>query len=319
LQVTGSGEHLTALANFATDQGFRLDDDALIKRATGERIRCRDESDVYGTLGLPWIPPELRAGNGEIEAARTQSLPQLIELSDLRGDFHMHCTWSDGHNTLERMIEAAALRGYEYHSISDHSWSRGEWGCDPSELRDQRERVRGIGDRYGIRTLCSAEVDILADGTLDYDDSILAQLDIVVASVHSDMRQSRDAMTARLIRACENRYVNIIGHPTGRHPTLTSGYVFDYDAVFAAAARTGTALEIDGQPGRLDLPSELARHAHELGVILTCDSDAHDSEDLANIELAAGQARRAWLRAPDVLNTWPLNDVLAFVAAKRGG
>ncbi|MBV9440861.1 MAG: hypothetical protein JOZ24_12795, partial [Candidatus Eremiobacteraeota bacterium] len=284
----------------------------------GRTITCRSEEEVYAALGLAYIPPELRLGVGEIEAARSGTLPALLELGDLRGDFHMHSTWSDGRDSLEAMIAAAAGRGYAYHSISDHSWGRGRIGLDPGELRSQRQRVRALGDRYGVRTLCSAEVDIRADGALDFDDDVLRELDIVVGSVHSAFNQSREAMTERLIRACENPYVNIIGHPTGRNVETFAGYEFDHDAVFAAAARTGTALEIDGQPARLDLPNPLARRARELGAMLTCDSDAHGASQLANIAYAVGQARRAGLTRDDVLNARPLEEVAAFVAAKRG-
>jgi DNA polymerase (family 10) len=280
-------------------------------------ITCRTEEEVYATLGMAYIPPEMRLGIGEIQAALDGSLPRVVELSDLKGDFHLHSTYSDGRDTLETMIAACAARGYAYHSISDHSWGRGSIGVDPNELREQRRRVRELGDRYGIRTLCSTEVDIRADGSLDYDDEILAELDIVVASVHSAFNQSRDAMTARLVRAMENPYVNVIGHPTGRNVETFAGYDFDHDAVFAAAARTGTALEIDGQPSRLDLPSPLARRAREFGVTFTCDSDAHSAAQLANVAYAVGQARRAWLTAAEVLNARPLEEVLAFVGAKR--
>jgi DNA polymerase (family 10) len=266
---------------------------------------------------MAYIPPEMRLGIGEIEAARDGSLPRVVELSDLKGDFHLHSTYSDGRDTLEAMIAACAARGYRYHAISDHSWGRGSIGLDPADLREQRRRVRELGDRYGIRTLCAAEVDIRADGTLDYDDEILAELDVVVASVHSAFNQSRDAMTARLLRAIENPYVNVIGHPTGRNVETFAGYDFDHDAVFAAAARTGTALEIDGQPSRLDLPSPLARRAREFGVTFTCDSDAHRVAHLENVAYAVGQARRAWVTAAEVLNARPLEEVLAFVEAKR--
>jgi DNA polymerase (family 10) len=256
-------------------------------------------------------------GIGEIEAALADSLPSLVDIGDLRGDFHMHCTWSDGRSTLEAMIAAAAARGYAYHSVSDHSWGRGGMGLSPDALCAQRERLHAIADTYRVRTLRSSEVDILPDGMLDFDDAVLADLDIVVASVHSALNISRDDMTRRLVRACENPYVNIIGHPTGRNIETFPGYEFDYDAVFAAAARTGTALEIDGQPNRLDLPSPLARRAREFGVTFTCDSDAHGAEQLSNIAYAVGQARRAWLQPSDILNTRDIAGVLAFVNAKR--
>ncbi|GAC1402005.1 MAG: DNA polymerase/3'-5' exonuclease PolX [Candidatus Velthaea sp.] len=315
---TGSREHNIQLRELAVRKNLRVSENGIVDLGDGRLITCRTEEDVYAAIGLAYIPPEMRLGIGEIEAARDGTLPAIVGLADLRGDFHMHCTWSDGRNTLEAMVGAAVARGYEYHSISDHSWGRGNWGVNPDDLRAQRDRVRALGDQFGIRTLCSSEVDILPDGSLDYEDPILAQLDIVVASVHSVMNQSREEMTRRLIRACENPYVTIIGHPTGRNvDTGFGGYDFDYDAVFAAAARTGTALEIDGQPNRLDLPSALARRAREFGVTFTCDSDAHAADQLANVAYAVGQARRAWLRPQDVLNARDLAGVLAFVEAKR--
>jgi DNA polymerase (family 10) len=314
---TGSREHNIQFRELAVRKNLRVSENGIVDLTDGRTIVCRTEEEVYATLGMAYIPPEMRLGVGEIDAARDGTLPHPVELSDLKGDFHLHSTWSDGRDTLETMIAACAARGYEYHSISDHSWGRGRIGVDPEELRAQRVRVRELGDRYGIRTLCSSEVDIRADGSLDFDDAILSELDIVVASVHSAFNQSRDEMTARLLRAIENPYVNVIGHPTGRHIETFAGYDFDHDAVFAAAARTGTALEIDGQPNRLDLPSPLARRAKEFGVTFTCDSDAHSVAQLENVAYAVGQARRGWVTAAEVLNARPLEEVLAFVRAKR--
>jgi DNA polymerase (family 10) len=314
---TGSREHNIQLRELAVRKNLRVSENGIVDLTDGTTTTCRTEAEVYARLGLPYIPPELRLGIGEIEAAREGTLPAIVELADVRGDFHMHCTWSDGRNTLEAMIAAAAARGYAYHSVSDHSWGRGGLGLSPDDLRAQRVRVAEIGNKYGVRTLRSSEVDILTDGTLDFADPVLAELDIVVASVHSALNIPRDDMTRRLIRACENPYVNIIGHPTGRNVETFPGYEFDYDAVFAAAARTGTALEIDGQPSRLDLPSPLARRAREFGVTFTCDSDAHGTEQLANIAYAVGQARRAWLQPHEILNTRDLAGVQAFVDAKR--
>ena len=314
---TGSREHNIQFRELAVRKNLRVSENGIVDLTDGRTITSRDEADVYAALELPFIPPEMRLGVGEIEAAREGTLPDPVELSDLRGDFHMHSTWSDGRNTLEEMIAACAARGYEYHAISEHSWGRGSLGLDPSELRAQRARIRELGEKYGIRTLCGAEVDIRADGSLDFDDAILAELDIVIGSVHSAFNQSRDAMTARLLRAIENPFVNVIGHPTGRNVETFAGYDFDHDAVFAAAARTGTALEIDGQPSRLDLPGPLARRARTFGVTFTCDSDAHRVSDLANVAYAVGQARRGWVTAGEVLNARPVEAVLAFVAAKR--
>ncbi|MBV8601517.1 MAG: DNA polymerase/3'-5' exonuclease PolX [Candidatus Eremiobacteraeota bacterium] len=317
---TGSREHNIQLREFAVRKNVRVSENGIFNLENGENLTCATEDQVYAALGMAYIPPELRLGLGEIEAAREGTLPRALELADLRGDFHMHSTDSDGADSLEAMIAACAQRGYAYHAISDHSRVRGEFGMDAAALRLQRERARALGERHGIRTLCASEVDIRADGSLVFDDDVLAELDVVIASVHTATNLSRDAMTARLVRACENPFVTIIGHPTGRYVDLFSdfgGYEFDYDAVFAAAVRTGTALEIDGHPNRLDLPSSLARRAKGFGVTFSCDSDAHQSGALANVGYAVGQARRAGLEAADVLNARPLEGVLAFVAAKR--
>ncbi|MBV8118020.1 MAG: hypothetical protein JOZ01_08570, partial [Candidatus Eremiobacteraeota bacterium] len=315
---TGSREHNIKLREYAVRKNLRVSENGILNLETGDVITCSEEEGVYTALGMQYIPPELRSGLDEVELALANALPTLIDRGDVRGDFHMHCTWSDGRNALEEMIAAAKARGYEYHAISDHSQGRGQkYGLSPDELREQRDRIRELGAHHNIRTLCASEVDIHADGSLDYDDAVLAQLDIVIGSVHSSMNIGRDAMTQRLIRACENPFVSIIGHPTGRMLEGFAGYDFDYDAVFAAAARTGTALEIDGQALRLDLPAPLVRRAKTFGVTFTVDSDAHGMEDLANIDLAVGQARRAGLSKDDVLNARPVEDVLAFVERKR--
>lgn len=320
---TGSREHNIQLREMAVRKNLRVSENGILNLETGDNVTCRTEEEVYAALGLPYIPPELRLGSGEIEAAREGTLPTSIELADLRGDFHMHSTFSDGAQTVEEMIEACARRGYAYHAISDHSRflkRGGDVGLTGESIREQRELVRSLGERHGLRTLCASEVDIRPDGSLAFDDATLAELDLVIGSVHVGTNVSREDMTRRLIRACENPYVNIIGHPTGRYVDEVSnfgGYEFDYDAVFAAAARTGTALEIDGHPSRLDLPSALARRAKGFGVTFTCDSDAHRTGSLENVAYAVGQARRAWLEASDVLNTQAFDAVAAFVARKR--
>lgn len=317
---TGSREHNIKLREYAVRKGLRVSENGILNLENGDVITCAEEDGVYEALGMQYIPPELRSGLDEVDLALARAIPPLVEVSDIRGDFHMHTTWSDGDDSLETMIAAAAARGYEYHAISDHSHGRGvRYGMDAARLREQRAEIESLGRRYGIRTLCASEVDILADGSLDFDDEILAELDVVVGSVHTHFDQSREEMTARLIRACENPYVTIIGHPTGRRFDAGPGYEFDYDAVFAAAARTGTALEIDGQAARLDLPAPLVRKAKAFGVIFTTDSDAHRTGDLAHAELAVGQARRAGLTKEQVLNARPLDEMLAFVARKRTG
>lgn len=314
---TGSREHNIQLREYAVRKSLRVSENGILNLENGEVITCRDEAEVYAALGMQYIPPEMRSGIGEIELALNNAIPRLVDLADVRGDFHMHSTWSDGNQSLEEMIEAAAARGYDYHAISDHSQGRGRIGLTAENLREQRARVQAIGERYGIRTLCSSEVDILPDGSMDYPDDLLAELDIAIGSVHSAFNLSRDEMTRRLIRACENPHVSVIGHPTGRNLETFPGYDFDYDAVFAAAARTRTALEIDGQALRLDLPSALAQRAKTFGVTFTVDSDAHDVRQLAHIELAVSQARRAGLTSDDVLNAQPLERVLQFVREKR--
>jgi DNA polymerase (family X) len=315
---TGSREHNIKLREQAVRASLRVSENGILNLETGDVITCTDEAAVYLALGMQYIPPELRSGLDEIELARADAIPALVEASDLRGDFHMHTVWSDGDDSLEAMIGAAAARGYEYHAISDHARGRvRRFGLAPSDVREQRAAIEALGERYGIRTLCASEVDILPDGSLDFDDDALAQLDLVIGSVHNATHQSREEMTARLIRACENPYVTIIGHPTGRRFGISSGYEFDYDAVFSAAARTGTAMELDGQAARLDLPAPLARKAKSLGVTLALDSDAHRTSDLAAIEFAVGQARRAGLTKDDVLNAQPLEYVRSFVARKR--
>lgn len=315
---TGSREHNIQFREYAVRKGLRVSENGILNLENGEVITCTEEAGVYAALGMQYIPPELRSGMGELDLALAGEVPQVVDVSHVRGDFHMHCTFSDGNQSLEEMIAAAAARGYEYHAISDHSWGRGpRYGLTPESLRDQRSRIFAAGEHFGIRTLCSSEVDILPDGTMDYPDEVLAGLDIVIGSVHSAFNIGREAMTRRLIRACENPYVSIIGHPTGRMLQSFDGYEFDCDAVFAAAARTGTALEIDGQALRLDLPWTLAREAKSFGVTFTVDSDAHDVADLPNIELAVSQARRAGLTAQDILNTRPLDGVLEFVQRKR--
>lgn len=315
---TGSREHNIKLREHAVRKGLRVSENGILNLENGEATVCSEEAGVYAALGMQYVPPELRSGLDEIELALAGAIPALVEPTDLRGDFHMHTTWSDGDDSLEAMIAAAAARGYEYHAVSDHSQGRGRrYGLSPERLREQRRVIESLGSRHGIRTLCASEVDILPDGSLDFDDAVLAELDVVIASVHSAMHQSRDEMTARLIRACENRYVTIVGHPTGRRFDGGAGYEFDYDAVFAAAARTGTALEIDGQAMRLDLPAPLIRKARTFGVTFAADSDAHRTRDLIDAELAVGQARRAGLTKDDLLNTKPFEAMRAFVDTKR--
>ncbi|MGH7737212.1 MAG: DNA polymerase/3'-5' exonuclease PolX [Candidatus Tyrphobacter sp.] len=315
---TGSREHNIKLREHAVRRGLRVSENGIADLTTGDVDSMRDEAAVYERLGMAYVAPEMRLGLDEIDLALNRALPVLVEMRDLRGDLHMHTRWSDGRDELEAMVAAAAARGYEYHSISDHSPSRGRFGLSAQRVREQRREIEALRERYGIFTLCSSEVDILEDGSLDYPSEILAEFDIVVASVHSAFDQSPREMTERLVRACENPFANVIGHPTGRRFGEFEGYAFDCDAVFSAAARTGTALEIDGQQPRLDLNGTLARHAARFGVTFALDSDAHRVARLDGVELALGQARRAGLTKERVLNAKPLDELLEFVRAKRG-
>ncbi|HLL91978.1 MAG TPA: DNA polymerase/3'-5' exonuclease PolX [Solirubrobacteraceae bacterium] len=304
---TGSGAHNAALREAAVRRGLHVSEYGILDDASGQTRSCATEEEVYATLGLAYIEPELRENRGELEAARTGELPRLIELSDIRGDLHSHTIASDGHNTIEEMGLAARERGYEYLAITDHSASHG-FGNDvsPEQLRRQIELVREANDRVqGIELLAGSEVNVLPDGSLDYGDELLAQLDWVVASVHTSFAMTEQAMTERMIAAIEHPLVRAIGHPTGRLIERRAPYAVDLDAMFAAAARTGTLLEINANPDRRDLSDVNARAAARAGVRLVINSDAHRTRTLANMRWGIATARRAWLTARDVANTQP--------------
>ena len=315
---TGNKDHNVKLREYARKRGVSVSEYGIETIETGAVRTAETEAEVYAALGLQFIPPEIRLGLDEIELARTNALPDLVELGDIRGDLHGHTNWSDGTRTIEDMARAAAARGRSYQSISDHSRGRAVAnGLSIERLREQMAQIRAAGEAYGVRLLCSSEVDIRADGTMDFPDEVLAELDIVVGSIHSGFTASKEKQTERLLRAIRNPYVNIIGHPTGALVEERAAYEFDVDAVFRAAAETGTALEINAHPNRLDLSAVLARRARELGCTLAIDTDAHGVEMLDYMFYGVGTARKAGIRASDVLNTRPLDDVLAFVAAKR--
>jgi DNA polymerase (family 10) len=302
---TGSGKHNEALRTAAVKRGFNVSEYGVIH--DGETHACAKEEEVYELLGLQFIPPELRENRGELDAARKGELPQLIELGDIRGDLHMHTVASDGRFTIEQMAEAARERGYEYIAITDHSATHG-FGNDvqPDELRRQIERVHEADAAIdGIRILAGTEVNVLPDGTLDYDDDLLAQLDWIVASLHSSFRIGEKEQTERMIRAMEHPLVDAIGHPTGRLIERRAPYALDIDAVAEAAVRTGTFLEINANPDRRDLNELNARRAVAVGATIVIDSDAHWTRTLANMKYGVATARRAWLTAADVANTRP--------------
>ncbi|HEY1456882.1 MAG TPA: DNA polymerase/3'-5' exonuclease PolX [Solirubrobacteraceae bacterium] len=302
---TGSGRHNAALREDAVRRGLHVSEYGILDDASGATERCTSEREVYERLGLTYIEPELREDRGELEAARAGTLPELIELADIRGDLHSHTVASDGHNTIEEMALAARERGYEYLAITDHSASHG-FGNDvsPEQLRRQIELVREANESIeGIQLLAGSEVNILPDGSLDYDDELLAQLDWLLASVHTSFGIGEEKMTERVIAAIEHPLVRAIGHPTGRKIENREPYDIDLDAVFAAAARTGTLLEINANPDRRDLSDVHARAAALAGVTLVINSDAHRTRTLANMRWGVATARRAWLTREQVANT----------------
>lgn len=314
---TGNKEHNVKLREHALRKGLSVSEYGL-EDASGNVITCVDESGVYAALGLQFIPPELRLGLDEIDLAKRNALPVLVELADIRGDLHDHTDWSDGVCTIEEMARGAADRGREYLSISDHSPSRAVAnGLTIERLRAQIKQVRAASSAFGVRLLVSSEVDIRADGSLDFPDEVLAELDIVVASIHSSFRAPKEQQTQRLLRAIESPFVNIIGHPTGTLIEEREGYEFDREAVFKAAARTGTALEINSNPARLDLSADLARKAREAGCTVSIDTDAHHIDDMDNMLFGVATARKAGISKDRVLNARSLDEVLAFVRHKR--
>jgi len=315
---TGNKEHNVKLREYAIRKGLKVSEWGIETVDSGRVRTSATEAGVYEMLGLQFIPPEIRLGLDEIDLARRNELPELVSLGDIRGDLHDHTTWSDGTRSIEQMAREAASRGLAYLSISDHSRGRAVGnGLSAERLREQIAQVRENATKYGIRLLCSSEVDIRADGALDFPDEALADLDIVVASIHSGFAGDKEKQTKRLLRAIANPYVNIIGHPTGALIEQRAGYEFDADAVFRAAAASGTALEINANPARLDLSAGMARRAKELGCTISIDTDAHHFEDFDNLRFGVGTARKAGLTKADVLNTREVDDVLRFVAAKR--
>jgi DNA polymerase (family X) len=308
---TGSGRHNAALREAAVRRGLHVSEYGILDDATGATDTCATEQLLYERLGLAYIEPELREDRGELDAASTGALPELIELEDIRGDLHSHTVASDGHNTIEEMALAARERGYEYLAITDHSASHG-FGNDVSaeQLRRQIELVREANERVqGIELLGGSEVNILPDGSLDYDDTLLAELDWVIASVHTSFGMDEAAMTERMIAAIEHPAVDAIGHPTGRLIERREPYAIDLDAVFVAAARTGTMLEINANPDRRDLSDIHARAAARAGVMIVIDSDAHRTRTLANMRWGIATARRAWLTREHVANTRPWREL----------
>jgi DNA polymerase (family 10) len=318
---TGSKGHNVRTRELANRRGLKLSEYGVFREADGARVAGATEAEVYGALGLPWIPPELREDLGEVEAAQGGRLPRLIELADLRGDLHLHTTWSDGTNSLAEMVEAARARGHEYMLVSDHSKSTGvAGGLSEERLLEQVREIRALrrrGER--VRVLAGCEVDVRADGSLDYPDAVLAQLDLVIATVHSGFKMTREQMTARIVRALQNRHVRCLAHPTGRLLGARAGYEVDLEAVIRAAVERGVALEINASPERLDLNDLHARQAKEAGARLVINTDAHAIPHLDHLAYGVAVARRAWLTPADVVNAMPLRELEAWLRRDRRG
>jgi DNA polymerase (family X) len=296
---TGSKDHNVALREAAVKEGLSVSEYGIQDTESGELFTSEDEAAVYERLGYAWIPPELRENRGELEAARRGELPALVELGDVKGDLHMHTTWSDGRASLDEMVAAAQALGRKYIAICDHArrLRDGNLERQAAEIAVANERAKGIEILRGV------EVDIRRDGSLDMDDESLAGLDWVMASIHSGFDAPRDELTKRVLTALDHPHVDCIGHPTGRKISRRPPYDLDFDAVFARAVETGTFLEINSQPDRLDLRDSLARAAVEAGVKIVVSTDAHRIHELENMELGVFQARRGWLTKEDVVNT----------------
>jgi DNA polymerase (family 10) len=315
---TGSKAHNIALRDRAIGLGFKLNEYGLFRIDTDERVAGTTEEEIYEALGLAWVPPELRENRGEIGAASDRALPRLVDRADLRGDLHIHTTETDGKNDIGEMADAARETGLEYIAITDHSQSLAMAnGLDEGRALAHAARIRALDRQHGVRLLAGIECDIRPDGTMDLSDDCLAALDIVVASVHSGFNQDRQQMTDRLLRAIENPYVDVIGHPTGRLLLKREPYPVDIEAVVDAAARHGVALEINSQVDRLDLNDVQAKLARDRGVRLVISSDAHSRLALNAIRWGVVTARRAWLRPEDVLNTRTFEELPSLLRRHR--
>ena len=311
---TGSQQHNIRLRDYANHLGLSLNEYGITDLNTGQVQSFPDEASFYARLGLPYIPPELRGGIWELEAALEDRLPTLVETKDLRGDLHLHSLWSDGKDTIETMVEAVAAQGYEYMAMTDHSSGRRiANGLSNERLTEQIQLLRSMDGKYPITILCGSEVDIRADGTLDYPDDLLSELDVVVASVHSAMGQDSATMTRRIIKAIHHPAVTIIGHLSTRLLGHREPTEFDLEQILQAARQTGTALEINASPERLDLKDTHAYRARELGVPLVINTDSHHHSSIANRRFGVAVARRAWCEPKHILNTLPRDQFLRFI------
>ena len=315
---TGSQQHNIRLRDFANRQGLSLNEYGITNTETGQVEEFADEETFYARLGLPWMPPELRTGLYEVDSGLEGMLPELVVATDLKGDLHLHSEWSDGNDSIELMVEAAAAQGYEYMALTDHSQGLGVAnGLTVERLESQIRLLREMQEKYVITILCGSECDIRASGEMDFPDEMLAQLDVVVASVHSAMGQDQATMTARMIKAIEHPSVTIIGHLTTRLLGQREPVEFDLEAVLQAARDTGTALEINASPERLDLRDTHAYRAREMGIPLVINTDSHHHTHLDKRRFGVAVARRAWCRPEDILNTMSGEEFLKFIRTPK--
>jgi DNA polymerase (family X) len=317
VQATGSEQHLEELASHASARGFSLTGAALWRGS--EFVPTPDEERLYGALGLPFLPPELREGQGEVAAAARGELPRLLELGDLRGFLHCHTNYSDGSNSVEQLAVACRATGYQYVGITDHSQAAAyAGGLTSDDLLRQSDEIDEVNSRLeGIRVLKGVEADILADGRVDFEEPVLARLDFVIASIHSRFNMSPPEMTARILAAMDNRYLTIIGHPTGRLLLSRDPYGIDLDAIVEKAARHGVALEINADPHRLDLDWRVLRRARAGGAMISIGADAHSISGIGNVEFGVGMARKGWLGPDDILNARSVEDFTAYARRRR--
>ncbi len=316
---TGSKEHNVHLREHAQRIGYSLSERG-IQGSNGKEILCPDEADVYQTLGMAWIPPELREDRGEIQAALNNRLPILLDPNDLTSDLHMHSTWSDGKSSIEEMALAALEKGLRLICICDHSASLGiARGLNQERLAEQRIEIDRVQQSIGksLQILQGVELEILADGKLDFPDEVLQNLDLVVASLHTSLRQPRETITERLLMAIRNPHVDIIGHPSGRLLPNREGADLDWDIILQAAADHGVALEINSDPSRLDLDEIHARKAAEMGILMCINSDAHSFDALPITRFGISVARRAWVNPELIINTWPNEKILEWTKIRH--
>jgi DNA polymerase (family 10) len=321
MYFTGSKDHNVRMRGIALKRKLLLNEYGLFRvgeEKDGTPIASRTEEEVFAALGMEWIPPELREDRGEIDAAMDRALPDLVELSDIKGDLHAHTSWTDGRDKVHEMAERARAKGYEYIALTDHSIGLGmTHGLDPDRIAARTKEIEAANERLApFRILIGSEVDIRSNGRLDYDDVTLKAFEVVTASVHSSFAQPREAQTRRIVGAMEHPRVNAISHPTGRLLEKRDAYDVDLEAVIAAAVRTRTRLEVNGGPERLDLSDVAVRRAMEVGAMLVCNSDAHAIEELDQMEYAVATARRGWATKERVQNTMPLGELLEHLRGK---